>query len=95
MKMSPTQPKTITSNCFLLMNEDLINPFLYENNFNYLNNLFLRNKTFDFINCTEDVIKQCTLLIKTMDGKITNPNPDYYLTDKYNDDKIQNCVDVN
>lgn len=88
LNMSPTQPKTITADCLILMNDDLIN-------FNYLSNIFLRNKTFDFINCSDDTINQCTILIKTMDDKISKENPDYYLTDTFIKEKIPNCVHVN
>lgn len=92
--ITPNQPKTITARCLFLMDVDLINPFTYESHFNYLNNLFLRNKTFDFINCSENMIKQCTELIMSMDGTISKDNPSYFLTEIYSDEQKMNCVHV-
>lgn len=74
------------------MEKELINPFTYTGQSNILINLFLKNKTFSFYNCTDATIKNCSKLIQMMDGSITKENPDYYLIELDTKPNFPNCV---
>ena len=84
--------KIYTINCIYTMEKELINPFTYTGQSNILINLFLKNKTFSFYNCTDATIKNCSKLIQMMDGSITKENPDYYLIELDTKPNFPNCV---
>ena len=75
------QIRTYSLKCLQTLDKELLNPFTFQTESKCLMNLHLRNKTFNFINCSEKVAKICTIYILMMDGKIQKNNPDYYLTD--------------
>lgn len=82
----------LTYRCLLNMDFELINPFTYKTEKRYLQNIFLRNKSFCFIDTAEATIKHCTYLIDIMDGQVFQTSPDYYITDSKESKKDHICI---
>ena len=67
--------------CLQNMDFELMNPFTYKTSQKFLQNTYLRNKTFSFINTSDKTTKACTNIINSLDGKVVNENADYYLSE--------------
>lgn len=76
-----SKSKIYSLNCLFMMEKELINPFTYKGQSKVLINLFLKNRSFSFYQCSALNVKNCSILIQMMDGVINNENPDYYLTE--------------
>ena len=81
--------------CLIEMENEAINPFKYKAKSRYLQNIYLHNKTFDFVDVPENQIKNLTFIINSMDGIITNENPEYYLSIDTPSNENLNCVSIN
>lgn len=77
---STTKTKSYSVKCIEMMDKEVINPFTFSCDSNAIINLHLRNKSFSFVNCSDEVVKQCSALIQMMCGKIKKNNPNYFLT---------------
>ena len=88
--------RTISSKCLMMFYREVINPFSYNSENLCLQNIFLRNKSFCFINCSEANFKRFSNMIHNMDGNISNENPDFFISDKLDIElETLNCISVN
>ena len=82
----------ISTQCLFMMDNELINPLTYNYSFKCLNNIFLKNKSFSFHNCSLIHIQQCSIYIKMMDGELNDESPNYYLVENTINPPYTNCV---
>ena len=87
--------QTISLRCLYMMDNELVNPFKFDYTFICYINIFLKNKTFSFYNVDKIQLKQCSILVQMMGGKIINEYPDYFLCDKNSIPTHSNCVEIN
>lgn len=71
-----------------MMDKEVLNPFTFNCESNVIINLHLRNKSLSFVDCSDEEVNHCSVLIKMMCGKVKKSNPDYYLTSKKSNENV-------
>ena len=59
--------------------KEIINPFTYKGQSKVLINLFLKNRSFSFYQCSALNVRICSILSQMIDGVTNDENLDYYL----------------